>query len=211
VVDDKGRRFANESEDYYLFGEAMIRHGVRETWLILDARHRKRYTFGAFLPGQTPQAMVDVGFFRKADTVDGIAWACGMDPAGLQATVERFNGFAKSGVDADFGRGDRGYDRFWGDPQVKPNPNLGPIEQGPFLAAKVHLSDLGTKGGYVTDRDGAVLDVQGRPIEGLYATGNCTASLMGRYYPGPGVTLGPAMTYGYISMNHAARRLKNAV
>lgn len=209
VVDDQGRRFADEAEDYYSFGKSMIAHGVRQAWLILDARHRKRYTFGGMFPGQTPKAMFDLDFFRTADTLEELAELCGISVGGLTSTVESFNGFARAGVDQDFQRGGEPYDRHWGDPKVKPNPNLGPIEQGPFLATRIYLGDLGTKGGYVTDPNGMVLDRRSRPIEGLYATGNCTASVMGRSYPGPGITLGPAMAFGYISMRHAAKRMTN--
>jgi 3-oxosteroid 1-dehydrogenase len=206
VVDDKGQRFGNESGDYDSFGKAMIRHGVRTCWLIMDARHRARYTFGAMRPGATPRSMFDSGFFSKADTIDALASACGIDRTGLQATVERFNQFAERGVDEDFGRGGKPYDRYWGDPKVKPNPNLGRIERGPFLATQVHLGDLGTRGGFVTDASARVLDVDAAPIPGLYAAGNSTAAVVGRSYPGPGVTLGPAMTFAYVAMQHMARK-----
>jgi 3-oxosteroid 1-dehydrogenase len=123
--------------------------------------------------------------------------------------VERFNGFARRGVDEDFGRGQTPYDRYWGDPNHRPTPSLGPIEKGPFLASRIYLGDLGTKGGLLTDGDGRVLRPGGEAIEGLYAAGNATASVMGRGYPGPGVTLGPAMTFGYLAACHAARRVSN--
>ncbi|WP_340315779.1 FAD-dependent oxidoreductase [Rhizorhabdus argentea] len=209
VVDSAGKRFCDEAEDYYSFGQSLIAHGIDQAWLIMDARHRKRYTFGGFFPGHTPKAMFEHDFFRTADTLDGIAEVCGIDPAGLRATVARFNTFVDKGVDEDFRRGGEPYDRYWGDPTIKPNPNLGKIEQGPFLATRVYLGDLGTKGGYVTDADAQVLNLEGHPIEGLYAAGNSTASVMGRSYPGPGVTLGPAMTFGYLAMEHAARRMAN--
>ena len=160
-------------------------------------------------PGQTPQVMFDSGFFIKADTLDELARKCGLDPVALKATVERFNGFARKGVDEDFHRGETPYDHYWGDPHNKPNPNLGEIKTAPFLATKVVLGDLGTKGGLVTDADGRVLRPGGEPIEGLYASGNTSASVMGRGYPGPGVTLGPAMTFAYLAMKHAARRASN--
>ena len=134
---------------------------------------------------------------------------CGIDEAGLLATVERFNCFARSGVDEDFHRGESRYDRHWGDPKRKPNPSLGPIERGPFYATRVHVGDLGTKGGLVTDADARVLSRDGKPIEGLYAAGNVTASVMGKSYPGPRVTLGPAMTFAYLAAEHAARRRSN--
>ncbi len=208
TVDAKGRRFTNESEDYYLFGKAMISHGVDHCWLIMDGRHRKRYTFGGFFPGVTPPTLFDLGFFKTADTLDGIASACGIDARNLAATVQRFNHFADRGVDEDFQRGADPFDRYWGDPTNKPNPNLGKLEQGPFLATKIVLGDLGTKGGYVINENAQILNLRGEPIEGLYAAGNCTASIMGRTYPGPGVTLGPAMTFSYIAIQHAANSAK---
>ncbi|OYU34794.1 FAD-dependent oxidoreductase [Novosphingobium sp. PASSN1] len=209
-VDPKGRRFVNESADYYEFGQAMVREGISECWLVMDARHRQKYTFGGFFPGNTPKAMFDYGFFKKADTLDGLAAQCGIPAGEFQQTVQRFNQMVRKGRDEDYRRGTRAYDVMWGDTNNKPNPNLGPIEKGPFLAVKINLGDLGTKGGYVTDGDARVLDVIGKPIEGLYAAGNSTASVFGRTYPGPGSTLGPAMTFGYLAGDHVARRLKNS-
>jgi 3-oxosteroid 1-dehydrogenase len=211
IVDGQGQRFTNESQSYNVIGQEMIRLGIDDAWMILDARHRSRYLFGAMAPGRTPQAMFDSGFFVKADSLEALAERCGVDPAGLAATVERFNGFARAGVDEDFSRGQTPYDHYWGDPDHRPNPNLGPIEKPPFLATRVRLGDLGTKGGLLTDADGRVLRRGGAPIEGLYAAGNTTASVMGRGYPGPGVTLGPAMTFAFLAARHAARRASNRV
>lgn len=148
--------------------------------------------------------MVESGFFAKADTLEELAGALGIDAAGLRATVDRFNGFARAGKDEDFGRGDSAYDRFYSDPRVRPNPNLGELSRPPFYAAKVYPGDLGTKGGLLTDELARVLREDGSVIEGLYAAGNTTASVMGRTYPGPGATIGPAMTFGYIGGRHAA-------
>jgi 3-oxosteroid 1-dehydrogenase len=209
IVDAEGRRFTNEAQSYNVIGQDMIRKGVGAAWLVLDARHRQRYVFGAMPPGRTPKRMFDSGFFVKADSVQALAQACGIDPDGLAATVTRFNGFARRGVDEDFGRGQTPYDRYWGDPNHRPTPSLGPIEKGPFLASRIYLGDLGTKGGLLTDGDGRVLRPGGEAIEGLYAAGNATASVIGRGYPGPGVTLGPAMTFGYLAACHAARRVSN--
>ena len=121
------------------------------------------------------------------------------------ATVERFNGFARTGVDEDFGRGSTVYDNYYGDPRVKPNPNLGPLEKGPFTAVQLVPGDLGTKGGLLTDEHARVLDEStASVIPGLYAAGNTTASVMGRTYPGPGSTIGPAAVFGYLAAKHAA-------
>src|SRR5690625_2362284 len=123
----------------------------------------------------------------------------------LRKTVDRFNGFARSGVDGDFGRGNSAYDRYYSDPSVRPNPNLGPLEKAPFDAIEFVIGDLGTKGGVVTDAHARVLREDGSVIEGLYASGNCSASVMGRTYPGPGSTLGPAVVFGLIAVRHLAR------
>jgi 3-oxosteroid 1-dehydrogenase len=125
--------------------------------------------------------------------------------------VLRFNRFAKSGVDEDFGRGRTVYDRYYGDPSNKPNPNLGAIEKGPFRAFKVYPGDLGTKGGLVTDEHARVLREDDSVIDGLYAAGNTTASVMGHTYPGPGSSISPAGIFGYLGALHAAKRQPEAV
>jgi 3-oxosteroid 1-dehydrogenase len=204
VVDPQGQRFADESGDYDSFAKAMLKRGIETAWLIMDARHRKRYAFGGMPPGRTPRALFDKGFFAKAATLTDLARLCSIEPGALAATVDRFNGFADRGRDEDFGRGNKPYDRHWGDPTIKPNPNLARVERAPFLAARIHIGDLGTRGGFVTDSKARVLSREGVPIEGLYAAGNCTAAVVGLAYPGPGITLGPAMTFAYIAMQHAA-------
>jgi 3-oxosteroid 1-dehydrogenase len=187
----------------------MIAHKPQKVWLIMDARHRRKYTFQAMRPGKTPKAMFDSGFFTRADTIAELASLCGIDQGGLRNTVDHFNKSAARGVDEEFGRGNKPYDRYWGDPKVKPNPNLGAIERGPFLATQIHLGDLGTRGGFVTDADARVLNTGGTPISGLYAAGNSTAAVVGRAYPGPGVTLGPAMTFAFLAIKHATGRNLN--
>ena len=209
MVDGSGRRFTNESQSYDSIGRDMLRRDVQDAWLIIDWRHRQRYLFGAMPPGQTPKAMFDLGFFLRADTIEALAGKCGLDPVALRQTVDRFNGFARTGVDEEFGRGAAPYDNYWGDPTHKPNPNLGMIDKPPFLATRVYLGDLGTKGGLLTDEEGRVLSEGGTPIEGLYAAGNATASVMGHGYPGPGATLGPAMTFAFLAARHAASRVSN--
>lgn len=206
-VGSDGRRFVNESFDYYHFARAILARGGEPVWLIFESRHRKKYPFLGNPPRFTPKSMVTSGFLKTANTLSELARQCGIDETTLLATVERFNGFARTGVDEDFHRGERQYDRHWGDPAHKPNPNLGPLERPPFYAAQIHAGDLGTKGGYVTDAHAQVLDREGRPIDGLYASGNVTASIMGKSYPGPGVTLGPAMTFAFLAAEHAASRL----
>jgi 3-oxosteroid 1-dehydrogenase len=117
---------------------------------------------------------------------------------------------ARDGVDADFGRGSDAFDNYFGDPKVTPNPNLGPIAVAPYYAVPIVPGDLGTKGGLVTDEHARVLKPDGSVIRGLYATGNTSASVMGRSYAGAGATLGPALTFGYIAVNHMAAGSTNA-
>jgi len=128
----------------------------------------------------------------------------------LEATVERFNGFAASGVDEDFHRGESAYNRYYADPRVRPNPSLHRIDQAPFYAVKIVPGDLGTKGGLLTDERARVLRPDGSVIEGLYAAGNVSAAVMGHTYAGPGATIGPAMTFGYLAAEDIAQRAKDA-
>jgi 3-oxosteroid 1-dehydrogenase len=128
----------------------------------------------------------------------------------LGETIERFNGFAREGKDADFGRGDSGYDRYYGDPTIKPNPCLSPIDQAPYYAITMVPGDLGTKGGLRTDVHGRVLRADGSVIEGVYAAGNVSSPVMGHTYAGPGATIGPAITFGYLAALHVAERAAQA-
>lgn len=206
VVDQDGRRYVNESTSYVDFGHAMLADPDRRmpSWWVLDARHGRRYLNNAFLTGS--KKFFEEGLAVRADTLAELATKMGVQPDVFKATVQRFNGFAAAGVDEDFGRGHDAYDNYYGDPTHKPNPNLGTIAKGPFTAIRIVLSDLGTKGGLLTDEHARVLDTDGRVIEGLYAAGNCSASVVGRTYPGAGSTLGPALVFGYLAGKHAATR-----
>lgn len=208
IVDSSAQRYLNESTDYVLAGQTMFeRH--REvpaipSFLIFDQRYRDRYPFGANLPGSTPRELIENGYFTRADTIAQLAKLCDLPAEQLERTVERFNGFARTGVDEDFHRGENAYDTYYGDPRVKPNACLAPLEKPPFYAVQLFPGDLGTKGGLVTDENGRVLREDGSAIEGFYASGNTTASVMGRRYPGPGVTIAPALTFSWLAMRHAA-------
>ena len=140
-----------------------------------------------------------MGSVHRASTVAELATSAGLDPQALAATVARFNGFAEAGSDEDFRRGDSAYDRYYGDPRRRPNPNLAPLAAPPFYAVKIVPGDLGTKGGLRTDERARVLRADGSPIPGLYAAGNTSAAVMGHSYAGAGATIGPAMTFGYIA------------
>ena len=139
-----------------------------------------------------------------ADTLEELAEKAGLPTDELRATVERFNRFARCGVDEDFHRGESAYDRYYGDPTNKPNPNLGEISHPPYYAAKMVPGDLGTKGGIRTDVHGRALRDDGSVIAGLYAAGNVSAPVMGHTYPGPGGTIGPAMLFGFLAALHIA-------
>ncbi|WP_205745984.1 FAD-binding protein [Egibacter rhizosphaerae] len=207
IVDSQGERFVNESASYIDVGHRMLERAQADRgpfWMISDARHTRRYLRSfAVEPGAT-KALREGGLLHKADTLDALAVAIGLPPERLRATVARFNGFARTGVDQDFARGSSAYDRYYGDPLVRPNPNLGPLAKAPFTAVQLVPGDLGTKGGLLTDEDGRVIREDGSPIEGLYASGNNTASVMGNTYPGPGSTLGPAAVFGLRAARHMA-------
>jgi predicted oxidoreductase len=140
----------------------------------------------------------------RGDTLAALAAQAGIDAAGLEATVTQFNSAAASGHDAAFGKGSRAYNRFQGDALHGPNPCIAPIEHGPFYAIKMVIGDLGTYAGIRTDAHARALDGNGHAIDGLYAAGNDMASIMGGNYPGAGITLGPALTFGYIAGRHIA-------
>jgi len=146
---------------------------------------------------------------KRADSLDELAKLCGIDADGLKTTVERFNGFARTGKDLDFHRGDRAYDKVFADPTVKPNPSLGAIEKPPFYAVEVFPGDVGTYGGLVTDEYARVLNDAGQVIPGLYATGNSTASVTGKTYPGAGASIAASFIFGWVAARHASGTMAN--
>ena len=210
MVDQDGRRFCDESGAYMEIGQRLYaRHEATgrgiPAWVIFDSRHRNNYPWGTAQPGKTPKSWLESGYMKKADSLEELARMCDIDWAGLRAEVEKFNGYCRSGVDPEFKRGGRAFDRAHGDPTVKPNPNLGPIEQGPFYAVAMYPGDVGTAGGIVTDEHARVLREDGSVVPGLYATGNSTASVVGRCYPGAGSSIGASFVFGYRAAQHAAR------
>jgi len=141
----------------------------------------------------------------EAGSIDELAAKTGIPAANLKETITRFNRFAETGHDEDFQRGDAAYDRFHGDPTVKPNPNLGQIVEPPFYAVRMYAGDVGTVGGIVTDVDGRALREDGSVVEGLFATGNSTASAFGKSYIGAGTSIGASMVFAY----RAVQRMSN--
>lgn len=211
AVNAAGRRFVNEAVSYHDFVEAMHRsHRTVDTmpaWLVCDAAFVRRYGLGAIHPGtRRLRRFAESGYILLADTLDGLAAAAGVDAAGLADTVARHNRFAAAGSDPDFGKGGDAFNRFNGDPANTPNPCLAPIGAPPFVAVAVWPAEIGCSVGLATTEDGEVLDSGGAAIAGLYACGNDMSSMMSGTYPGPGITLGPALVFGYRAARHAAAR-----
>ena len=206
-VDAAGQRFVNESNSYMEVGKAMYARDKTSRavpcWLIFDDRYRKRYAHLRSRPGRFPRELLESGRLKQAWTLDDLARMCGIDAAGLSETVERFNRNAAHGIDPDYGRGASAYNRALGDPNPRVHPCLGPIDEPPYYAVEVVPGDIGTCGGLVTDEHARVLDQQDRPIDGLYATGNITATVMGRHYLGPGASIANSMVFGYLAARHA--------
>lgn len=204
IVDQDGYRYFNESESYVDAGHAMLERlkdkEEKHSWLIMESRHRNRFMINDIMPMFTPKHLIESGFIVKASSLEDLAKQCDIPVNNLKETVGRFNRFVHAGKDLDFGRGDSAYDNYYGDPTYT-NPNLGKLEIAPFYAMKLYPGDLGTKGGFVTNVHGQVLK-NNEPVKGLYATGNTTASVMGRTYPGAGSTLGPTMAFGYAAAKH---------
>lgn len=213
VVDQSGVRFFNEAGSHVESAMHMIERTRQSpdarSWFIMDSRHRRYYPWGMTLPGFTPAAWVESGYFKKADTPEDLARQCGIDPDTLRDTIDSFNAQARLGKDPQFGRGARAYDRYFGDPKVGPNPCLGPVSNAPFYAVAIYPGDLGTSGGLLTDATARVLDREAKPIPGLYAAGNITASIFGRAYPGAGASIAAACVFGFLAARAAADRCED--
>jgi 3-oxosteroid 1-dehydrogenase len=207
-VDSDGRRFVNESNSYMEVGKAMYARDQTSRaipcWLIFDDRYRKRYAHLRSSPGRFPRKLFESGRLKQAWTLDDLAQLCHIDPEGLAETIEHFNEHAARGVDPDYGRGESAYNRSLGDPNPRVHPCLGPIDEPPYYACEVLPGDIGTCGGLVTDEHARVVDQDGEPIDGLYAAGNITATVMGRHYLGPGASIANTMVFGTIAARHAA-------
>ncbi|HWS93106.1 MAG TPA: FAD-binding protein, partial [Mycobacterium sp.] len=211
IVNQNGQRFANESADYMSFGQRLLeleRSGspVEAMWIVFDQQYRNSYVFGAelFPRMRIPQAWYDAGIAVRADSLGELGAQMGVRVPDFFQTMTRFNQNAAAGEDPDFGRGRSAYDRYYGDPTIKPNPNLRPLVKGPFYAVKMVLSDLGTCGGLKTDERARVLREDGGAVAGLYAIGNTAANAFGKTYPGAGATIAQGLVYGYIAARDAA-------
>ncbi|MGV8939279.1 MAG: FAD-dependent oxidoreductase [Allorhizobium sp.] len=205
AVLSNGRRFTNESNSYHDVGAAMIAAGEASAWLICDHRTIRKYGLGHAKPAPMPLLpWLRSGYLRKGATLSDLARACCIDAAGLEETVAGFNRGASKGLDPEFHRGETSFNRYLADPDNKPNACVAPVERGPFYAVKLEMGDLGTFDGLKTTIQGEVLDRQGQVIPNLFAVGNDRASIMGGNYPGAGITLGPAMAFGWITGRYLA-------
>jgi len=199
MVDANGARYANEALPYDRFGRIMAEAPERiPSWFVFDSREGGRLPAIA-MPEGDPAEHLAAGTWVQADTIEELAGRIGVPADALVASVERFNGFCVAGVDEDFGRGQDEYDSFFTGGAAP-----APCDQAPFYAARFVLSDLGTKGGLVTDTAGRVLREDGSAIAGLYASSNSAASVFGQRYPGPGAPLGSAMVFASLAVRDLA-------
>lgn len=214
MVTASGRRFVNESLSYHDVGAAMIEacrgKGKTEAWLIADHRTIRKYGIGYVKPYPMPLGPhLRSGYLKSGKTLEELAGRIGVNAKAFADEVKTYNEGARLGEDRQFGRGTSGFNRYLGDANNQPNPNVAPVEQGPFYALRIIMGDLGTFPGLVTDTQSRVLDDHGQPIPGLWAAGNDAASIMGGAYPGAGITIGPAMTFGYVAALSIAGKIND--
>jgi 3-oxosteroid 1-dehydrogenase len=212
LVNKQGRRFCNEGNSYVEVVRSMYANDAIPAWLIFDDECRRRYPWGSgmpklrniatVLPGRLPKEWIKEGWVKKADSLEGLARQIGIEPGTLVETIHRFNRHAVHGQDPEFGKGESMYNKVLGDPGNKPNQAVGPIEKGPFYATEIFPGDVGTAGGVITNEHAQVLDQSDQPIPGLYAAGNMTATVMGRYYLGAGASIANTTAFGYIAARH---------
>ena len=211
LVDQSGVRYMNEGGSYMAYCKAMLARDESvpavPSWAIFDSQFMAKYMLAGTMPGSSkPDEWREKGYLKEADSLMALAAEIGIDPDTLGATVTRFNGFVANNKDEDFGRGSRAYDNWLGDPLHQPSQTLGALEKAPYFAVAVVPGDVGTFGGVLTDEHARVLRANREPIPGLYATGVCTGSVMGRVYPGAGSSIGPAFTWGFVAAQHAAKQ-----
>jgi succinate dehydrogenase/fumarate reductase flavoprotein subunit len=211
AVTPRGRRFTNEALSYHDFIQDLVKacKGSPEVtcWLVCDHEHLREYGLGAVAPFPLPIGKhLKSGYLKRADSLQELAKIIGVPSAALQEEVEAFNRDASSGVDSKFAKGSTAYNRYQGDSLVTPNPCMAPIRKGPFYALKIVVGEIGTFAGLATDESCRVLTKDRKPVEGLYAVGNDAASIMGGNYPGAGITLGPALTFGYVAGQALAKQ-----
>jgi succinate dehydrogenase/fumarate reductase flavoprotein subunit len=210
AVTAAGKRFVNEADSYYDFMSSLIaatpQNQAVEAWLVCDHTFIRRYGLGAVKPApMSLGSMLKNGYLKRGRTWAELAQICGIDAQNLQSTVQTYNQMAVQGQDKDFAKGETPYNRMQGDAAVgQLNPCMAPIQGDPYYAVRVVPGSLGTFAGLKVNAHAQVLDADMQPISGLYAGGNDMASIMGGYYPSGGITLGPAMTFGFLAAQHAA-------
>ncbi|MCA0044910.1 FAD-dependent oxidoreductase [Celeribacter litoreus] len=209
-----GKRFCNEGLGYHDYVTSLLtavdESEPARSWLVCDHRFLRRFGLGIVRPAPVPfKSWVKTGYLKTGRSIAELATACGIDPEGLQETIAHWNENARRGEDPEFGRGSTPYMRLQGDPEQKPNPNVAPIETGPYYAVEVVPGSFGTFAGLKTDGLARVLTEEGTPIDGLYAAGTDNSSVFGGFYPAGGINLGPAMTFGYVAGRHAALKEDN--
>jgi hypothetical protein len=215
-VDQRGRRFVNESTSYHLFAKAMIEADkvapCIPCFIVTDAVGLKRYGLGLVRMGaRNIGPFLKDGYLVEGRTLEELAGKLAIDAAELGRTVAAMNAYAKTGLDPEFGRGESAYHRNNGDPNAGlPNPTLGPIKTAPFYAVRLYPGDIGAATGLAIDEWAQVLDGENKPIGRLYACGAEANSVMGGTYPGPGVTLGPAIAFAYRAARHALGRAQGS-
>ena len=208
-VDSTGRRFCNESNSYVEVGKAMYANKAVPCWMIFDDGYVRRYVTSANplkRNQQLPSELIESGAVKRADSIEDLAREIDLPADELTRTIQRFNQFAVKGLDPDFGRGQSAYNDCLGDPGYRPNAAVGPLDRAPFYATRVLPADVGTCGGVITNEYAQVLDEKDQVIDRLYATGNTTATVMGRTYPGAGASIASSMVFGYVAARHAAGR-----
>ncbi|RAU95461.1 3-ketosteroid-delta-1-dehydrogenase [Mycobacterium colombiense] len=211
-VDSTGRRFCNESNSYVEVGKAMYANKAVPCWMIFDEGYVRRYVTSASplkalkRNQPLPPELFESGAVTRAASIPDLARQIDLPADELARTIRRFNQFSAKGLDPDFGRGQSAYNDCLGDPGYRPNAAIGPLDTAPYYATRVLPADVGTCGGVITNQHAQVLDQQDRVIEGLYATGNTTATVMGRTYPGAGASIASSMVFGYVAARHAAGR-----
>lgn len=215
IVDSAGDRFFDEAAPASTAGRALYERsrGVRAvpSFLVLDQRHRQAYPLGPWPAGNTPRKALDSGEIVRANTLNDLAQALGVDRAGLLGTVVRFNGFASKGRDLDFKRGASAWGAAAGEPGKRRNPSLGKVDKSPFWAVKVYPGDAGTKGGLLIDADSRVLRADGTVIPGLYACGGAAASLFKGASPAPGAALGAALVEAFLAVTDQVPERRRAL
>lgn len=212
AVNSQGRRFVNEANSYHCFVEGMFADGGANApcWLICDAQAMNAYGMGLARPRPVDNsALIEAGYLLRATSLAELAQLTGTNAVTLEQTLIRYNADAEQGADHAFGKGSTAYNRYMGDPLHRPNPCLRPLRQAPYYAIRLFTGDLGSAQGLVTNAQAQVLNQSGQSIPGLYAAGNEMNSIMDGTYPGPGITLGPGITFGYLAASDIAAHLSH--